>query len=484
MKYLNKSQIILLLITIGYVVLTILTANNCYIGDNIQQISKEAHWFYQTNFSSLLMPAQDSGSQIVATGYHPPLMGFMTAILWKVFGYQLWVSHVFALIWALILIFNVWKLINLFIPEKFAVWAFLVVMLEPTILTQFSIASPDFILFTAFIVSLRAVFEKKSWLLVVGLFFLCGINMRGIFVGAILFISHCYFVYLQDKKLGIRSLLNIILPYLPILILLAVYFIYYFTQRGWFFTNTNGSDHYTMPAGVSRIIRHLAEFGLRTVENGRILIWLLGFYVTFKVLKSKSSLSIQTKTLLLFWALLTALYLLFVGITQMPFSARYFMPQYFLLTMLVMIGLTTIVEFKRNTLVFILILIFELTGNCWIYPEMIAKSWDCTMAHLPYYEVRKECFNYIDQQKLDYNEISAGFSLYGDRKFAELKNSGKAIDNEPNKKYFIYSNISNVEDSLVYALKNKTQWEPVKRFEKGVIFIQIYRNLSVKRIEP
>ena len=106
------------------------------------------------------------------------------------------------------------------------------------------------------------------------------------------------------------------------------------------------------------------------------------------------------------------------------------------------------------------------------------------MAHLPYYEVRKECFDYIDQQKLDYKDISAGFSLYGDRKFAELKNAGKAVDNDPNKKYFIYSNISNVEDSLAYALKNKTQWEPVKRFEKGVIFIQIYKNLSVKKIEP
>jgi hypothetical protein len=24
------------------------------------------------------------------------------------------------------------------------------------------------------------------------------------------------------------------------------------------------------------------------------------------------------------------------------------------------------------------------------------KSWDCTLAHFPYYELRKQCFDYID----------------------------------------------------------------------------------------
>ena len=132
-----------------------------------------------------------------------------------------------------------------------------------------------------------------------------------------------------------------------------------------------------------------------------------------------------------------------------------------------------------------LVLCFELTGHFWIYPEKIAKSWDCTLAHLPYYELRTECFNYIDLQKLDYKDISAGFCLYGNRRFIEMKNEDKTIGADTNRKYFIYSNISNVEDSLAEELKNKAHWIPIKRFEKGFVFITIYeRVLCVNKVKP
>jgi hypothetical protein len=169
----------------------------------------------------------------------------------------------------------------------------------------------------------------------------------------------------------------------------------------------------------------------------------------------------------------------------MPFSPRYFMPQFFVLTILSMSGIIQYFENRKVTLIFVIVLVFELTGNFWIYPERIAKSWDSTLAHLSYYEVRKECFDYIDLQKLDYKDISAGFCLYGERRFIELKNVNKAVDSDPSRKYFIYSNISNLQDSLADDMKNPKHWAPVKRFEKGFVFITIYRNLSYKqRKEP
>ena len=478
----NKNNLFWIVAVLVFVLLTVISMNNGYFWDNIQQTSKEAHWFFQTNFSSLLMPPPDSGSEIVATGYHPPLMGIMTAALWKIFGYKLWVSHVFILFWAIILIYNLWKLIRLYFDEKTVGWILLIVLLEPTVLTQFSIASPDFILFTAFIISLRAVLEKKPILLSVGILFLCGINMRGIFVGVILFLVHSYYTWLQqDKKLSLQTIFKNLLPYLPVILLLTSYFIYYLSQRGWFFTNETKTDHYAMPTSVSRIVKHLAEFVLRTIENGRIFLWVLGFYVVYMYFKTKSKLTQLSKVILLFWFLLTGLYFAFVFISQMPFSARYFMPQFFLLTILVLSGAKEFIQKKKMTLIFLAVLFFELTGNCWIYPENIAKSWDCTLAHLPFYELRQECFNYIDQQKLDYNDISAGFCLYNDRKFVELNNAGKIVGDKPNRKYYIESNVSNTADSLAWAFKDVTKWKPVKRFSKGVVFIEIYEQVLNKQ---
>ena len=113
----------------------------------------------------------------------------------------------------------------------------------------------------------------------------------------------------------------------------------------------------------------------------------------------------------------------------MPFSARYFMPQFFILTILALSGLENFYTAKVLKLGYILILFFELTGNLWIYPGKTAKSWDCTLAHLPYYGLREECFNYIDQNNLDYNDISAGFCLYGSRQISKIHSK---VDSNPN----------------------------------------------------
>lgn len=477
----RNNAIFIFSVVLVYALLTIVCINHCYFWDNIQQISKEAHWFYMTDFQRLLMPSLNSGVEIVATGYHPPLMGMLTAALWKVFGYKLWVSHVFILFWAFVLIYNVWKIVDGLFPKKIAGWVLLITLMESTLLTQFSISSPDFILFTAFILSLRAILENKSYMLSIGVFFLCCINMRGIFVGSILLLVHLYYTYLKDsKKPDFRSFVKTALPYLPTFILLTSYFVYYFIVKGWFFSDSTDSSHYSLPNGISRIIKHLAEFVLRSVENGRIIIWVAGIYVAAISLKRKTKLSNEFKALLLFFILLTGLYLLFVFITQMPFSGRYFMPQFFLLTVLTLLGLDKIYSEKKMKIALIVILCFELTGNLWIYPDRMAKSWDGTLAHLPYYELREECFDFIDQQKLDYHHISAGFCLYGNRGFIELKNEGKRVGTDENCGYYLFSNISNVGDSFAGDLRNPSHWVPVKKFEKGLVYITIYKNILFK----
>ncbi|HLP06134.1 MAG TPA: hypothetical protein VK152_11965 [Paludibacter sp.] len=474
MKLLSKSNIFTLIVILAYAGLTLVSLNHGYFWDNIQQTSKEAHWFYLTDFSSLLMP-QNPNAEIVATGYHPPLMGIMTALLWKIFGYKLWVSHVFVFIWSCILIYNLKKVISRFFNENLAGWVLLIVLFESTLLTQFAIASSDFILFTAFVVSLRAILERKSLLLAIGIFFLCTINMRGVFAGALLFVSQVYYNFQQTNKFTVSQIFRAIIPYLPTLLILAAYYGYYFYQNGWFFAHNSTEGHYSIPRNFGTIIKHAAEFVLRSVENGRISIWAAGCLVAWLWWKHKTTLPAEVKLLVSIFAFLTGLYVLFIFITQMPFSARYFMPQFFILTMLAMIWLGNFLKENYLKLTFILIIGFELTGNLWVYPDKIAKSWDCTLAHLPYYELRKECFEYIDQEKLDYNKISAGFCLYGNRRFVELGNRDNRVGTTPDREYFIYSNISNVEDGFFAELQNNEIWTPIKEFRKGFVGITIFK---------
>ena len=477
-----KINPFLLVITLVYAVLTIATLNNYYFWDVIQQVSIEAHWFYETNFSTLLIP-HDNHLGIYATGYHPPLMSTMTALLWKIFGRELWVSHAFTAFWAILLIYNSWKLASRFFPKKYAGWVFLIVLLEPTVLTQFAISSPDFILFTAFVIALRAVLERKPILLAIGIFFLCCINMRGIFVGVMLFLSNLYFSYLQNgNKISIKLFTKTLVPYLPALAVLAAYFAYYFLQKGWFFNHSVYAESYSMPQTWELIVRRILVLGLRFLEQGRFVIWALTLYFVFVFIKKKEKLSAVEKTLALFALLMNGLYFLFVFISQMPFSPRYFMPQFFVLSVLALMFVVKYFNAKRIKVIIGAVLFFVLSGHFWLYSDRIYQPWETTLLHLPFYELRTEVFNYIDENDFDYNDLSAGFSLAGNRGFIELAHYGKIVSSTNlNKRYFIYSNISFWRNDRVAELRDVERWKPIKTFRRGVIFITIYQNLAFEK---
>jgi len=182
-------------------------------------------------------------------------------------------------------------------------------------------------------------------------------------------------------------------------------------MNGWFSGVSEEGGHYSLPENISMIGKHFFEFLLRSVENGRIIVWVFSLFAFYWIAKKKVPISNELKMLICCFLMLFSIYFLFVFITRMPFSARYFMPHFFLLTLITLSVFSFRLpetKWKATVLVFLL---FELTGHLWIYPEKMAKSWDCTLAHLPYYELRKQCFDYIDRQNMDYERISAGFCM-------------------------------------------------------------------------
>jgi hypothetical protein len=263
---------------------------------------------------------------------------------------------------------------------------------------------------------------------------------------------------------------------MPVFSILSVYFICYFANNDWFFANDDRySEHYLLPANMAMIAKHLAALVMRFVENGRFIIWLPAIYWITVILKNKIRLSREERMLGLFFTLITGLYFLFVFITRMPFSSRYFMVHFFVLSLLVLRFSANRLSNNKMKTACLIILFCTVTGHCWIYPEKIAQCWESTLLHTPYYELRKECFDYIDKRHFDYNDLSAGFCLSGNRGYIELKNEGKIVGTSMDAKYFIYSNISNLEDEKIDELKNPQLWTPIKSFEKGVVFIILYQ---------
>jgi len=476
----NKTNLLFLSISILiYGVLTIICWNHGYFWDNIQLTSIEAHWYYLTDFKALIVPKNATEYGIYGTGA-PPLLPIITAILWKIIGYKLWVSHAFILLWVIILIYNTWKFTKYFFPAKYIGCITFIILIETTLLAQFSIASSDFILFTSLIISLRAIFERKSILLAIGFFFLLTISTRGFFTGSILFAVHCFFYYSSKTDFGKRSFFKTFTPYIPAFTIILFYITDYLIVQGWFFSNSNFSKAQELPTGLNFIVKHFCDFGMRLIENGRIIIWILATIILWKTFKTKTKLTSEMMFILMYFSILTCLYLSFVFLTKMPFLTRYFIPHLFLLSIFSLVGIFKFFDKKKIRLVLILIFCFEITGHFWIYPEKITKIWDSTLAHLPFYSLRDQCFDYIDKNNFNYKNISAGFCLYDNRRFVELKNSDKIVGRDKNSLYFIYSNISNIPDEWIDEFNNPNLWTPVKTFKEGFVFITIYKNVLYK----
>jgi hypothetical protein len=158
------------------------------------------------------------------------------------------------------------------------------------------------------------------------------------------------------------------------------------------------------------------------------------------------------------------------------------MPQFFVLTVLALMFVVKYFNAKRIKITIVAVLFFTLSGHFWIYPEKIAQPWESTLMHLSYYRLRTELFNFIDENNFDYNDLSAGFTIARDRGFIELAHHGKIVHRtNMNSRYVIYSNISNLEDEHIIALRNRENWNPIKEFRRGVIFIRIYENLNFEK---
>jgi hypothetical protein len=163
----------------------------------------------------------------------------------------------------------------------------------------------------------RAKYKAHS----IALIFLFGSNMRGIFAGIALWMSFQFYLYLNSgKKFSFKMLAASVRQFLPAIILSLLYFIFYFRMNGWFSAVSEEGGHYSLPENISMVAKHFIEFLLRSVENGRMIVWAFSLFAFYLVAKKKVSISNEFKMLICCFLILFSIYFLFVFITRMPFS--------------------------------------------------------------------------------------------------------------------------------------------------------------------
>lgn len=461
-------QKIILIFLIAYLCLFLLCINNGFFWDTTHLASLQAWWYYDNDFKFFFLPTEiDSG--------HPSFFAMLLALLWKIFGVSIAVSHLMMLPFLIILIFEAASFARFYFKDN---WAFVagMILFNPVILGQSTLVSPDVVLICFFFCTLNGIVQQKRIKIIIGAFLLGGISLRGIMCLPYLFL----FCVLREKwsiKLSVRYLLL----FMPGILLAALFLLFHYKNSGWigYHIHSPWAESFER-VGIKGFLRNCVVFAWRMVDMGFVFLWIFLFAI---ILQNRSNFRLSKRTR----ELMLLLILCFAGSVLLQFFYRYSLLHRYLLPLIsiVICIFSSIAEdhlsLKRFKSISLIMIAALLSGNLWVFPDNIAKGWDATLAHLPYYKLRHEALDCIREKNIPLNEVSAGFPYYYSAKCIDLDTDTTDFSraSPENAQYTLYSNISNdyTDEQLLLI---KTKFKPICTFGKWPVRFVLYKNPDIK----
>ncbi len=468
-----SNRFFLILTSLIAFLLVWVNKENGFFWDTIQLASEHGNFYYSTNFSQLLLPVElDSG--------HIPAFGMYIALVWKIFGRSLPTSHLAMLPFALGIVWQLNNLCKRFVAYNYIGIALLLVFIDVSLMSQITLVSPDVPLIFFFLLALNSVLKNNKPLITISIFCLFLISMRGMMLSVCfglidIYINIGYQNLFKNEK--IKILLKRALLYLPALALFVSFSVYHYHEKGWigYHKDSPWADCFER-TNFKGFLFNIGLLGWRILDFGRIGIWIVFIWL---LLKYKSQIFKDKRNHILFFIFLVLLFLLPLNMlwAKNLMGYRYLMPIYFAFSLLTAsILFSDFVAAKLKIILTVIWLLVVLSGNFWIYPPKIAKGWDSTLAHLPYYKLRIQAIDYLNVNKINFNEVDSFFPNYYPLDVIDLNNDKRSFDNftiENKSKYIFYCNIFNLDDDVYdYMMSNYTS---VKEFENNGIYILLMK---------
>jgi len=421
-------------------------------------------FFYENGYNSFIAPAH------IDTGGFPLFSIYMTAI-WQVFGKTLTLSHLAMLPFIIGITYEYFKLAKRFLNDSILPWAMLLLIAEPTFITQCILMGYDILMVYFFLLTLNALLSNKQLLFSIAITFLSISNVRGMFLGGSVFIIDI----LVNKKLN----LNTIKKYIPAFLILLTWTFYHKQNSGWFYFSPERENTHESILPIPMMLRQFIFIGWKMIDFGRIALWIF-LFTGIVVLYKKKNISDDLKTLILIIFLPVLTTCIFMIPLSNPIAHRYFM---FVFLPLI-IGVCYVFQYIGNkktiyslTILFATILI---TGNFWLYPERYGNGWDASLKVMPYFSMKEQMDDYIIEKNIDPNKVGTQFPLIADKRFSHLTKTSYHYTNVwtgplDNYRYFLHSNAINTDIPEQIATVKK-EWSLLKEFRSGQVYIQLYEN--------
>lgn len=467
-----KNNAALCLCYLIVIALVVLNCHHCFFWDTVQLGAKHADFYFSNHFSKLLLPNEiDSG--------HIPTFGMYVALIWKLFGRTLEASHLAMLPFVVGIVWQISLLCRKFIAPKYAGLAVLMILIDPSLLSQITLVSPDVALIFFFLMGANAVLENRKILLCLSVLLLFLTSMRGMMVSVCLLglDLYCNMVWIRGWKQQLNKLFYRSVIYLPALLLFLIFNGYHYLEKGWigYHKDSPWAQCFESVGSVKEVLFNVGLYGWRLLDYGRIGVWTALFVLL--LLYRKRLANPQTKILAFFTLVVIIILPLNLIWAKNLMGHRYLLPVYLTVSIFTATLLfSEVVNTKLKLGLSALWISVLVSGNFWIYPTRISQGWDATLAHLPYYQLRQEALRYIDQQQIPYADVETFFPNTAARNLIDLNNDPRHIGNfEGSKRYVLFSNVYNVEDATQNILFDPNRYKPIQQFEHNRVFITIYK---------
>jgi hypothetical protein len=209
----------------------------------------------------------------------------------------------------------------------------------------------------------------------------------------------------------------------------------------------------------------------RWVDFGRLAFWFIALIFAVVQISKREVLSEKQRFPIILFISMGIVFTANTIFADGLIGHRYYMPIY-IIGLIITLQLIEKYGRNRRTGIQVVIFIAFMVGSNYVYPSKIAMGWDATPAHRPYYSLRAEAIQFLNEKNIPLHEVGAGFPNIDTREILELNDDTSSFQSYANKniKYILWSNIFNYPDELQDSLANK---KVLFEKEKNGVFMKV-----------
>ncbi len=468
-----SNRVLYLIAFAFYAILFFLSKGVPYFWDSVLFSSRVPQFFYENGLNNLILPdGIDSG--------HPPFYSLLHAGMWKLLGQKLWVGHLLTACFSFFLAVQWIQLCRKWLPSSMVWLGLLFLFLEPTLLAQSVLTSPEIPLITFMLWALNSLLNKNYMVATIAMGLMVMTSTRGSVWLFILFLFQAYAVFKIEKVgFSIKPFLCFVLPGVVTIAWLA----YHYTQTGWLGLNPNGNwAKYTANAALTDLPFNIATLAHRFFDFGRAAVAMLLILLIFRYRSSKETSLAKSfsKEQKLTWALFF-FGLLVLGILSVMKSYsthhRYYILLYLLLSISAIQLLYKLQNKRLRTLFIALCAAALVAGHGIVYPQNISQGWDSSLAFLNGISAKNKVEADMKKLGIDKSQVQAVFPFRHSNHNLYLDGDKKPYANywdKGNEQYLLWSNVSNdFPDELIDELRSG--WTEVSAHCQRNVCVELYR---------